>query len=368
MIIQRSDGILTDQKSTNLLSAAACVSLQGVQLTSAHLNMSTNDPVDQSDDTLDTTDVALSCSDGQDPILLMRDALDADRRKKPTCTQLWAMVNHLYDSSNRTAAENAALRKDCLTLKAENANLHLSSAELREKLLDLQDEFQAYKQKTTADLQSINPTKSTSPPRHSRNTVSNNVLSFLQDKTKPSTSHSSSTVVSGSPVKPPAENMTNLNSSTTTGITSGQQGDTWATVASRKKVVRGSQLVNLDSQSSLDETILTLSTIKREPHMDFNVQGVPRLEDTLFQSIEEYNEHYKAALIKDGFKVRFVSVYRPSDNKRGSTSLRIGSFVSEKEKLMDTAKWPSNCRICLWDYNLPAKKTSHQLHSPKNRV
>ena len=102
--------------------------------------------------------------------------------------------------------------------------------------------------------------------------------------------------------------------------------------------------------------------------MDFNVQGVPRLEDTPFQSIEEYNEHYKAALVKDGFKVCFVSVYRPSDDRRGSTSLRIGSFVSEKEKLMDTTKWPSNCRICLWDYNLSTKKSSQQSISPKNRT
>ena len=179
------------------------------------------------------------------------------------------------------------------------------------------------------------------------------------------TTDMASTVVPAS-VKAAAEVTTNLNSSTAAG--EGQQDDIWVTVASKKKVVRGSQLVNFDSQSSSGETSLTLSTIRCEPHIDFNVQGVPRLEDTLFQSIEEYNEHYKAALIKNGFKVRFVSVYRPSDNKRGSTSLRIGSFVSEKEKLMDTAKWPSNCRICLWDYNLLAKKTSYQFNSLKNRV
>ena len=345
----------------------ACASLQ---LTSAHLEMSlpTDDPTDQSEDTLDTTAMVLSCADGQDPILSMREALETDRRKKTTCADLWGMVNYLHDGLNRTAAENAALTKDILALKEENTKLKLSSSELKEKLLDLQDELRANNQTTTAKLQSINPIKLTSPTNYSSNSLTKNVLPFLQDKTKPSTSLSSSAVAFATSVKPPPEDMTNLNSSTTTSSPNGQQNDTWATVASKRKVVRGSQLVSLDSQSSLGETILTLSTIKREAHMDFNVQGVPRLEDTPFQSIEEYNEHYKAALVKDGFKVRFVSVYRPSDDRRGSTSLRIGSFVSEKEKLMDTTKWPSNCRICLWDYNLSTKKSSQQSISPKNRT
>ena len=335
------------------------------------MSETTNDPAYQAEDTLDTTNIVLSCADGQDPILSMREALEADRRKKTSCAELWGMVNHLYDDFNRTTTENAALRKDLSALKVENTNLHSSSVKLEEKLLNLQDEFRAYKHTADAKLQSMMSIKlpqSTSPPDHSRNTVTNYAFPLLQDKTRPSTSLSSSAALAASYVKLPAENTANLNSFTTSGSPNGQQDETWATVASKKKVVRGSQLVSFDSLPSSGETSLTLSTIRREPHMDFNVQGVPRLEDTTFQSIEEYNDHYKAALVKDGFKIRFVSVYRPSDERRGSTTLRIGSFISEKEKLMDAAKWPSNCRICLWDYTLSAKKSSQQTNSPKNRI
>ena len=146
-----------------------------LQLTSAHLKMSllTNNPADQSEDILDITNMVLSCADGQDPIQSMREALDADRRKKPLCADLWSMINYLHDSLNRTAAEKTALRKDVLALKAENSNLNSSSVELKEKLLNLQDEVCAYKQTTIAKLQSINLAKSTIPLKYSGNTLTN---------------------------------------------------------------------------------------------------------------------------------------------------------------------------------------------------
>ena len=314
--------------------------------------------------------MALPSSDRKDPIMAMREALDADRRKKSLCADLWSMVNFLYDSVNRTAAENVVLKNDLLILKAQNTDLCSSNVHLNKRILDLQDEFRVFKQIITAKLQSINPHQSMDPTINTlSNTANKNVVSFLQKIVKPSSPSSSSPATADFSARPSVSSTsTEVNLTVPSNFDSGQQEDTWATVVLKKRAVRGSQLVNLNGLSGPGETLLTLSTIKREPHMDFNVHGIPRLEDTAFGSIEEYNEHYKAALLKDGLKVRFVSVYRPSEgNTRGSISLRIGSFNSKKDKFMDAARWPSNCRIYLWDYTRSANTSKQQSTGAKNR-
>ena len=168
-------------------------------------------------------------------------------------------------------------------------------------------------------------------------------------------------------INPPE--VTEADLTTSKSLTNDQQAETWATVTGRRKAIRGSQQVNLGEKSASRNSLLAMSTIKHEPHMDFFVQGIPRLEATTFEAVEEYNEQYKAALTNEGFKVRFVSVFRPKEgDKRGTTSMRIGSFASEKGKLMDTTKWPSNCRVRLWDYEEPYRATQQPSVISKNRA
>ena len=144
-------------------------------------------------------------------------------------------------------------------------------------------------------------------------------------------------------------------------------GNTWSTVV--KKAVRGSLREVSDETSAPKKKMLEMASLKHEPYMDFKVQGLPRLETTNHESIAAYNDYVKGVLIENGFKVRFVTVFKVFEgSKRGSTIARVGSFTSEQSSLMDPVNWPPNCLVQPWQYNKPhpSNVLQQQPTGPKN--
>ena len=143
---------------------------------------------------------------------------------------------------------------------------------------------------------------------------------------------------------------------------------TWSTVV--KRSVRGSLREVSEETSAPKKKMLEMASLKHEPYMDFKVQGLPRQETTNHGSIAEYNDYVKAVLVENGFKVRFVTVFKVQEgSKRGTTIARVGSFVSERSSLMDPGNWPPNCFVQPWQYNKPHLSDVPQQQStgPKNR-
>ena len=141
----------------------------------------------------------------------------------------------------------------------------------------------------------------------------------------------------------------------------------WSTVLN--KAIRGSVREVPEETSAPKQKMLQMASLKHEPFMDFSVRGLPRLEATEHTSIANYSEYVKSVLVENGFKVRFVTVFKvPEGSKRGTTTVRIGSYVSERSNLMDGDSWPPNCLVQPWQYRMPLETTDAQQlpAGPKN--
>ena len=273
---------------------------------------------------------------------------------------------HLYDRLNGALAENATSQKEIGNLKTKTTELRRSNEELTKNILDLQDEFRVHKHNSHVEnSNAINRSQSAFASNSNNRKLSNSNTTF------PSLQR---TFASAASVPPPTQATTvlmtpqDVRSEDEHPVTKDPlQTVGWTKVEPKKKLVRGSQRPVLDSPVESD-TLLGMSTLKHEPHMDFNVQGIPRLEDTKHSNMKEYNDHYKAALIKAGIRVRFVSVYQPPEGStRGCTSMRFGTYESDREKVLDSSKWPRNCFVAKWDFNRKSSTNNTTNHFQKNQ-
>ena len=123
--------------------------------------------------------------------------------------------------------------------------------------------------------------------------------------------------------------------------------ESWAHVVRRKQVVvRGTKTVSSEEPAG---SLLSTLRLGHQPHADFCARGIPRLKDTKFRNIDEYNTALKAGLEKEGMKVRFVSVFEPpKDDRRGTTFARIGSFKDHSDVILSGNLWPTNVFVRKW--------------------
>ncbi|OWA55109.1 hypothetical protein BV898_19493 [Hypsibius exemplaris] len=107
------------------------------------------------------------------------------------------------------------------------------------------------------------------------------------------------------------------------------------------------------------QTLCGRLQLRHEPHKDFCVRGLPNLRDSDSTTIDDYNNSVKADLEQLGIRIRFVAIKeRASDDKRGTTYARIGTYVDQEEALLG-ADWPTNATqiinrlILMGDFNTP---------------
>ena len=125
------------------------------------------------------------------------------------------------------------------------------------------------------------------------------------------------------------------------------QQETWANVVRKKPVVvKGMRAAKPEEPEG---SIVSVLQLKHKPHLDLCVRGIPRLKDTAFKSVKDYNEFLKKKLEEERISVRFVSVYQPAPgDRRGSTFARIGCFKEDSEKILSPDIWPTNVFVREW--------------------
>ncbi|XP_055355495.1 uncharacterized protein LOC129600884 [Paramacrobiotus metropolitanus] len=102
----------------------------------------------------------------------------------------------------------------------------------------------------------------------------------------------------------------------------------WATVV-RKKVVRGTR----DSGSASSEDIV-MSTLrakraskadKEKVKKDYCLHGIPPLDPSRHQTLDDYSKDLQSAIESNGISVRFVSIYSAKKGRKNSLFARVGS-------------------------------------------
>ncbi|XP_055328439.1 uncharacterized protein LOC129581413 [Paramacrobiotus metropolitanus] len=124
------------------------------------------------------------------------------------------------------------------------------------------------------------------------------------------------------PAKQLAQSQSKNPTTSTNHPTLAMKSQSYASVIKKApKVVRGTRTGTSEGPSrELTETLQA----KHQPHADFCVRGIPRVEDSKFDSVKDYNAFIAKQLEDVGIPTRFVSVYVPArGDRRSSTFARI---------------------------------------------
>ncbi|XP_055353028.1 uncharacterized protein LOC129598959 [Paramacrobiotus metropolitanus] len=127
--------------------------------------------------------------------------------------------------------------------------------------------------------------------------------------------------------------------------------DSWATVAKKKKVVRGTRNTSSDCREDIVMSTLQKRTSKADKEKekkDFCLHGIPPLDPTRHQTLDDYSKDLKNAIESNGISVRFVSIYTAKKGGKNSLFARVGSFAHESDKMFAAENWPSNIGVREW--------------------